>query len=342
MSQFKTIFSGCLEFGNERSFFQVEKLFWHRTETYYRNDILLKDEAFFDEANNCFNIERFLTMSNLKSWRNTINLLEHIAEFAIAGHINAWRTEEGQMLETRLIEPQSDKAAVQAYLKGRDLIVQKGKEDEAMRSLNRAIEKFERHAMAYERRGHVNLLLKNYKDAMYDFSKSIDIYPHNPEPYLGRAYLYQREGAYEKAIADLTLATKCSIPHQPIYWEARRKKAEYFLAINDFESAIKELRLFIKRKFTSDNPNYKYRRPAFSALGRALFETQQYKEAIQAFDTAMAIDEQQATTTIPVADQLFYRGMARQKIGQKGYEADLEEAADLGCTRAAKQLQAMA
>ena len=57
---FKTILSGCLEFGNQRSYDQVLKLYQHRTENYYRNDILLKAEEVFREESFILTVPRFI------------------------------------------------------------------------------------------------------------------------------------------------------------------------------------------------------------------------------------------------------------------------------------------
>ena len=46
---YKTIFSGQLEFGNERSFERVQQMFEHRAENYYRLVLLVKQEDIFNE-----------------------------------------------------------------------------------------------------------------------------------------------------------------------------------------------------------------------------------------------------------------------------------------------------
>ena len=47
----KVIIAGHLEFGAERNYEQVVKLFEHRRENYYRNDIFLKVEEIFQPEN---------------------------------------------------------------------------------------------------------------------------------------------------------------------------------------------------------------------------------------------------------------------------------------------------
>ncbi len=339
MSTYKTIFSGRLEFGSSRSFEQVLKMYHHRNENYYRNDILLNEEEVFEETTHALDVPRFISPeSSEKSWKNTINLLKYINEFAIAGNLRAWIISEGKLVEQFLIEPDSDKIAVQAYLKGRELVKCEGMEGEAKKALTKAIEKFERHALAYERRGYVNFMLKNYDDAIYDFSKSIDINPNNSEPYLGRAKIQIIKGDLKAAISDLDMTIKKSIPHQSIYWDARRLKGELHLQLKDTKAAVTELRMFTKRFFKPDDPNFKRRKNAFSNYGKALFQEEQYAESVDAFSTTIELEEDKDEPDF-IAEQFFNRGLARQKVGESGFVNDFKEAAELGCKKAAELLE---
>jgi tetratricopeptide (TPR) repeat protein len=335
---FKTIFSGHLEFGNARTYEQVIQMFEHRREAYYRADVAFKTEEVFDENTLALSIPRFITQTTEKSWRNTINLLEYISQFAVAGDLSAWAAESGQILKHQHIEPNSDKVAVQSYLKGRRLIKESGKESEAKAALSRAIEKFERHALAYERRGHVNFVLKNYEDALYDFSKSIDINPRNAEAYLGRAFVYIKKENYEAAINDLGQVIKQSIPLQPFYWKGRRIKAELHIKLEQWEAAIKELEvLFSRKQFAEDNSNFKWRRKAFFDYGKALLETKAYKEAIEAFN--QALEAPAGPAKIQSAAILLHRGLALQKSGGDGFRKDWKAAADKGSKKAVELLE---
>ena len=338
---YKTIFSGRLEFGNARSFEKVQKMFLHRMENYYKSDILLNEEDIFNEESTCLDVPRFITQSTDKSFKNTVNLLEYVAQYAVAGDLSAWMVEEGKIKRHRVIEPDSDKVAVQAFLQGRELIQESGKETEAKAALSRAIEKFERHSRAYERRGFVNYKLRNFEDALYDFSKSIDIYPRHSEPYLGRAFVKMAQDDLQGAISDLEKATKYSIPLQPNYWKARRWKADCHLKLNDYDAAIFELKLFTKRKFTEDNPNFKHRKQSFYKYGIALIEVENYEEAIQALNQALEL-ESPNNYSPKKADILFQRGFALKQGGQSGFVKDLKEAANEGSEKAAKLLEEIA
>ncbi|MCF8245421.1 MAG: tetratricopeptide repeat protein [Saprospiraceae bacterium] len=338
---YKTILSGCLEFGNPRSYEQVLKLYQHRTENYYRNDILLTSEEVFQEDSFILTIPRFITECSEKSWKNTLNLLEYMADYAVAGSLKAWVIQDGKIVEQRTIEPDGDKSATQAFIQARDLVKEKGMEEEAMNALNRAIEKFERNALAYERRGYVNYRLRNFDDAMYDFTKSIDINPNMPDAYWGRANTKVKKNDIQGALADLDMAVARSIPHQPVYWSARRLKGELHLRLSEFEKAIFELKLVTNRKFTEDDPNYKWQKNVLFNYGKALYEVGQYGDAVKIYNNMFSFDAQREEAPSK-ADQFLSRGLARQKAGESGYVNDFKEAAGLGSKKAADMLGAKA
>ncbi|MCI5081671.1 MAG: tetratricopeptide repeat protein [Saprospiraceae bacterium] len=337
---YKVIFSGRLEFGNSRTYERVFKMFEHRKENYYRSEILLNEEEVFDEEAMALDVPRFIAQSSDKSWRNTINMLKNVAQYAIAGDINGWLLDEGKVVKKAFVEPDSDKAAVQCYLQGRKLVKEDGREDEAIEALNRAIEKFERHAMAYERRGFVNYQLKNFEDAEYDYSKSIDLNPNNPNPYYGRAYLKLLRQDWAGAAADFDKVTKRSIPHQTIYWKARRLKSECHIQLEQYKEAAFDLKLFTNRNFGEGNPNLMWLKKAYFDYGFVLFQQEQYAEAIKAFNTSL--DYAEGKGNVSEAEALFYRGLATKKAGKKGFKSDLKSAAAQGLEKAAQVLAEMA
>lgn len=282
----KTIISGRLEFGSSRSFEKVFNMFEHRKENYYRSDIALNAEDIFVEESCFLDIPRFITQTSEKTWKNTINLLQTLAQFAVAGDLSAWMTEEGQLLHHVIIEPKGDKTAIQHFLRGRELIQEEGREQEARDALSRAIDKFERHALAYERRGFVNYKLGNYKDALYDYNKSIDINPDKADPYFGKAVIFKAQERYEEAVEQLTLVTKKAMPLEPLHWIARRMKGECLLRLGNAEAAGLEFKLFSNRKFTKDNPNFSRRRLVFFLYAKALLELGRKAEALQYLEKA--------------------------------------------------------
>lgn len=334
---YKTIFKGRLEFGSARSYETVLKMYQHRVENYYKSDILLDEEAIFDEESSSLNVPRFITQGSEKSWKNTISMLEYVAQFAVAGNMTAWMTENGKILKHGIVEPKSDRSAVQAYLKGRELIEKKGKEDEAIKSLTKAIEKYDRHAQAYERRGFINFRLKNYDDAVYDFTKSIDFSPSNPEPYMGRGNVHRLQKKFEEAIHDFDMTIKTSIPLEPIYFQARRFKAECHFELKDYKGALPDLKFFCNRNFKEGNPNIPYKRQVWFNYGKALLEVNEYEKAFNAFDQVLMLEE--GKDRISDADKYLYRGIAREKAGKNGFIKDWKEAEKLGSKKATKLLK---
>ncbi len=331
----KIIFKGCLEFGSEKSYKKVHKMYLRRIENYYKNDVLFDEEELFVEAKACVNLPRVVIHSSNKKWKGTVNLLEYLAQFAVAGQMSGWAIEHGKIKEHVIIEPHSDKMAVKAFRKGRQLVQEEGKEKEAMDALNTAILKYERHAQAYERRGFINYQLKNYNDALYDFTKSINIYSNNSDPYFGRANIYILKGELDKAVQDLDQSIKKSIPLQSIYWKSRRIKGECLAKTGDFQGASLEFKLFSLRKFLPGDSNNKWKKYIFTKYGQTLLELGNYPEAVAAFNEAVKLEQETAENVLE-SDPLVYRGIALQKAGKKGFVKDWKQAAKLGSKKAVK------
>lgn len=306
---FKVILSGHLEFGTDRTFELALNMFQQRAETYYKNDILLKPTEVFISEKSMLDVPRcIINTAAEKSWRNTVHLLETISQYAIAGNISAWKLDNGALVEHAFMEPRGDKTAVQSFLRGRELVTQ-GQQSEAKDALSAAIEKYTRHALAYERRGYVNYKLGNVADALYDFTKSIDIYPHSPEAYMGRAIVNLHQKNYAAAAADLDMAVKTSIPHQPIHWRARRMKGECHVELNEFSKAEFELKLVTNKTFKAEDSNAAWQPTAFYNYGRALFGIGKYKEAFQAASKAQNLSKE------PSDDLLQFVSTAAEKAG---------------------------
>jgi len=310
----KTIISGRLEFGNQRTFDKVLNMYVQRVENYFKGDIVFKLEEIMDEGSFSISIPRFIGQSGEKTWLNTVNLLEYITEFSVAGAIDLWMVEQGKILKHKHIEPKSDKIAVQSYLKGRALASKPGMEDKARDAFNAAIEKYAKHALAYERRGYVNYKLGNMEDALYDFNKSITLHPANPDPHVGAAIVKFTQNHYEEAMPYLDNAIKNSIPHQPVYWQARRLKAEAYNALNQFDLAVKELKLFTSRNFEKSNPNFEYLAKAYFDYGKALLHLGNYLDAIDMFDKAILFIKN--NNQIPVPEILPFKTKAMEKAGK--------------------------
>ena len=336
----KTIIQGRIEFGTEKAYKMARKMYNQRAENYYKNDVLFDlDDIFFDE-DYALNIPRFVKQVYAKSLKNTATLLEYVTQFGISGEMNVWALEEGKIVMFKHLEPSSEKVAVQQFIKGKNLIGEKGKENEAIAALDKAIEKYDRHAQAYERRAKVNFILKKDHDALRDYNKSIALDPNNPYAYMGKAEVYIKKNELENAIEALDMAIKKSVALQAIHWTGRRLKGKMHLRMEQFDKAEFEYKLFTKRKFASDNPNFLWRREAFFDYGQVLMGLEDYAGAVDAFEAALDMEE--GHDKIPGAEKLRYRGLAKQKAGQNGFKKDIKEAASLGDKEAEKLLKSIA
>jgi tetratricopeptide (TPR) repeat protein len=328
----KTIIQGRLEFGTEKSYEKVTKMFLQRLETYYKSDVFFKYEDIFIDDSLSLEIPRYVGQVTDKAFRVTMGLLGYCAQFAVAGSIRGWLIDEGHVVHFVTLEPDSDKGAVQSFVRGRDLVKVIGKEKEALDALSTAIEKFDRHAQAYERRAKVNFFMKNYHDALRDYNKCIGIDPSIPTAYYGKAKVHIIREEWEEAIANLEEAIKKSIALQTLYWKSRKLKAECHLKIKEWNKAAFDLKLFTNRKFTTDDPNHFWRRWAFFNYAWVLTELNEPLEAIKNYDKALQCPE--AKDGVNTSDILFYRGLTKENAGKSGGKKDIKDAAELGNKKA--------
>jgi len=94
----KTIIQGRLDFGKQRAYDKALKMYRHRLENYYKSDILFKEEEeLFNSEDLSLVVERNVAQTTHKYWKNTIDVLTYLAQFAVAGKICAWMLEEGNI-----------------------------------------------------------------------------------------------------------------------------------------------------------------------------------------------------------------------------------------------------
>ena len=257
----KMIFRGRLEFGSQRTFEKVLQHWKSRTENYFKSDILFRPEELFDAEHHVLDLPQQVLMSTEKHWLNTTALLREIAQYALAGNVEAWKVLNGKVLDEHLIEPNTEKTAVSEYLRGRQLLEQ-GIMTEASQALTNAIEKFGKNALAYERRGYMNYKLKNFNDAHYDFSKSIDLNPRSPEPHYGRGRVRMLRNEWESALSDMDMSIKHSLAVQSLHWISRFRRGECLYHLKRFDLAAVEFRFFLQRKMEESDPLFQYRAKA--------------------------------------------------------------------------------
>lgn len=282
----RTIFNGRLEFKNQKSFERVIGLYEQRLENFYKDDILLRLEEMTEEDGHCLTIPKYVGEGTEKSWNNTVQLLQYLSQYAISGKVQAWMTENGQVLLSSDIEPDGDKAAIINYRKGVELH-NEGKQSEAIEAFDKAINIYKDHSLALEKRAYSKLLMGDIDSAYEDFCTSIGVYPENPESHLGRSRVLIEKGQYQEAIEDLERTLKFSVPMQPVFWKARRLKGKAHLHLNQLEKAMFELKFFSKRDFASTDPNFKWKRASLVQYGSLLWKDGDLAGALDRFQQAM-------------------------------------------------------
>ncbi len=331
---FKIIIKGRLDFGSSRSFEQVLKEFNRYVEGQYRFEVLFKLATdIFNTEEMYLDIPLVVKETNDKYCKNTIHLIESLAQFAVAGRVfySLWNTEKGVLIKQDIIEPTKlDKTIVKEFIEGREL-VKENTAAQALVPLSSAISRYKGHLWAYERRGSAYLLLNNTQAALADFQSSIDCAPY-ADAYLGKAIIRTYSGDYGLAVVDAELAIRNSAPLMAVHWKARRIKGECHNYLKEYDKALFELTIVTKRAFAPEDSNYQWRRSAFYQLGMAYTGLGEYAKAIEAFNVSIEITEGRDKT--PRADHFYQLGLARKKWGKGDFMSALKKAAELGSSEA--------
>lgn len=328
----KCIFQGRLDFGSPSSFEKALRQYEQRSEVFFKHEVVFKAEDVFDENSHSLDIPRAVTNITEKVWRNTLDILEYIKQFGLSGQIEAWMVESGKILQYELFEPKGDKSVITAYKSGRDLLQSEGHEEEALELLSQAISKYDKHSQAYERRGYTNIMLQRPEDARYDFDKSIRLDGRNAMAYYGRGVLNMKEEKWEDAVEDLQMALKNLLAVQPIFWKVRKLKAEALINLKKWDEALKESKFLVNKKFSSDDPNYKYVTEINTMYVSCLIHSGQEQMALDFIEDSLdSMPKQQAAHRRAM---LTDRGLVKKKLGEKDYIKDWEEAAAMGEPRA--------
>ncbi|MGB1216601.1 MAG: tetratricopeptide repeat protein [Saprospiraceae bacterium] len=336
MDEYKFILKGRFDFGSKRSFDNVLNMYEWKITNHYKKDVIIEQEELFNEEEMCLVFPRsYVTRGSLKNFNAITGLIQYLSDFAYTGQVETWRINETtrEVEDYHFIEPTNDRAAVTQYEKGRKLAKEDDKTDEAMAALDIAIQKYENHATAYERRAFISMKLKKYHDAIRDYSKSIKLYAGNPDPYYGRAIVHKITEDYASAIEDFDTTIKRSIPLQPIHYAARRRKAESLMELENYDAASTELRFFTMRKFDENNSNFQYRKKAYFNYGVCQYELGKYKESVELLNKSLEIEKGKFAPS--EEEIMYYRGMARHKGGFPHSKKDLKQAAAAGISNAA-------
>ena len=325
---YKVIIQGKFNFLNRNSYDKLVKVIKNKNLVYYKNDIIFKELEFLDDERFMVDIPRYVGNHSDKAWKNTTNLFENCAQFAVSGRVFMWKVEEGKVLDFREIEPSGDRSAVVSFKRGKEFLSAEGKEKEAHKELSKSIEKCERNAIAYERRAVVNLMLKNYVEAKEDFEKCLNIDNTVSEAHLGLAKILMYENDIENALEHLKMALKTSVALQALHWQCRRAKADVHIIKEEWDKAEFELKLLINRKFDKENSNYYWRKEDLFKYGIVKYNQYDFEGALDLFEQSMSMADGKSKT--PNKDKYYYLGMAKKNSGKSGYIHDLKLSAELG------------
>jgi tetratricopeptide (TPR) repeat protein len=174
--------------------------------------------------------------------------------------------------------------------------LRKSQYDEAIIELNKAIEIYQRYALAYNDRGVAYLRKKQYDRAISDFTKALDINPKHHHAHYNRGIAYLDKRNYDEAISDLNKAIELDPTNPEIYYErgfAHLLKNQNDKAIADFNQAI------------TLNPRYA---KAFNDRGWAYVRKRQYDQAISNFTKAIEIEPKYNKAYNNRAVANFYKG----------------------------------
>ena len=115
-------------------------------------------------------------------------------------------------------------------------------------------------------------------------------------------------------------------------------KGECHMSLKEYDKAMLEFKLFLKRKFNPGNTNIDWISNVYSSYGKCLLSLSEAEDAVEAFDNALK-NQNPNSIGFDKTEALILRGMARQKAGINGYATDWKEAAGLGSEKAAELLQ---
>ena len=230
----RVIVFGRIDYKNKRSINFARDEYIRHAETKAKGDMVFRPEQIFGE-----DLEAELDMLHIefprniheahgKTLTNTINLFEVLLQFAIAGRIDAFVLEPGELPKQRVLMVNNDKSTVHAYAAGMEAF-EEGRYADAIGPFTDAVESYGKHVWALNARGDAYFELGELEKAEADYKAARDIYPDLPNPHLGLAKIAHARGQRAATIDGCDRAMKGSIPHQPGYWICALFKAEVLL-----------------------------------------------------------------------------------------------------------------
>jgi len=232
----RVIIFGRIEYKNKRSVTLARAEYIRFAETIAKFDLAYRPELLFgedlEEELDFLHIElaREVHEASDKTLSHTIGSLEKLLAFAMAGRVDVFILEAGELPRQQILEVDSDKSTVHAFNAGMEAVNEKRWAD-SIAPLTDAIESFARHPWAYNARGHVYLEMDELEKAEADLKVSKEMYAALPSHHLGLARISHARGERSATIDNCDRAMKNSIPHQPGHWICALFKAEVLLDI---------------------------------------------------------------------------------------------------------------
>jgi tetratricopeptide (TPR) repeat protein len=267
----------------------------------YKTDVFYSLENDFKEELYAVEFSRETMALLEKQYKKSLDLLRELAQYSIAGRIKGWAIDTGTVVYEDIITPNNTKDAVVTFQEALELSAVPSNAIKATELLNESLEKYPRNPFAYDRRGFISYKMGNYKDAIIDFQKSIDIFGNNPEPHYGLGRCYTALGLLPQAIESFSTSMGASLPRESIYYTAR-----LYLGITTFKNAENQntketgfaeakeyLQGFINRKYGDSDHNNKKRYLAHKYMGKILVFEDKISQANDHFNIALTLGQQQ-------------------------------------------------
>ncbi len=293
----RAIIFGRINFKNLRSVKLARAEYIRHNETKAKNDLLFKPEDLFGEdpeveyTDLFVEFDRKLHDAGDKTLTNSISALKLLLQFAIAGRLDIFILEPGELPRQVVLEVNNDKSTVHAYAAGMEAFEEKRYAD-SIGPFTDAIDSFAAHPWAYNARGLAHFELNNLKAAEADFKKARKLYPALPNPHLGLAKIAHSRGERAATIDNCERAMQGSIPHQPGYWISALFQAQVFLdLIEQGKYSGSEERAAYLRKARQLINRYSSKLRQLGSARNAYYPTPEEHQALQ--DRLAAVSEEE-------------------------------------------------
>lgn len=93
-------------------------------------------------------------------------------------------------------------------------------------------------------KGNEAVKAKDYSEAVYHYTNSINLDPNEPFSYANRAMAYLKQKIYKNAVEDATKA----IELKPGYLKAHHRRGKALTGLDRFEEAIKDFQYILEEE----------------------------------------------------------------------------------------------